>query len=360
MPITETPVCLADFERLAEAVLPPDVWDYFAGGSGTETTLAANRTDLERVAVVPRMLAGAEVSTKTRLLRSDVTMPVGVAPMAYQRLAHPSGEVGLATAAAGAGVPYTISTMSTTTIEEIAKSGAELWFQLYWQRDQSTVEQLVDRAVQAGCTALMVTVDVPVLGPRYRDARNAFALPPGITTVNLAVPEAPAAHTKQAGRSALASHSAEVFAPVLGWQQIEWLRERLEIPLLVKGILDPRDARIALETGVDGIVVSNHGGRQLDGSVSAIAALPAMVDAVGNDLELLLDSGVRSGTDVLRALALGATGVLVGRPLLYALAADGTDGARLGLSMLQTEIADALNLAGCPTPHAARALTVHT
>jgi 4-hydroxymandelate oxidase len=349
------PVCLADFEQLAAAVLPAGIRDYIDGGSGAETTLAANRAALDRVAVVPRMLAGSEVITETRLLRSDASIPVAVAPMAYQRLVHPEGELALAAAAADAGIPYVISTMSSTTIEEIAATGAEVWFQLYWQREHAAVEKLVDRAVDAGCTALMVTVDVPILGSRLRDLRNAFALPPHVLAANLADPAAPVAHASASGTSALATHTSQVFAPGLGWHQIEWLREQIGIPLVVKGILDPRDARLAVDAGADAVVVSNHGGRQLDGAVASVTALPAVIDAVGNDCEVLLDSGIRSGTDVLRALALGASGVLVGRPLLWALA---VDSAELALTMLRGEIHDAFTLAGCRDADAVRDLVV--
>ncbi len=349
------PVCLADFERLAAAVLPADVRDYIAGGSGTETTLAANRAALDRVAVVPRMLAGSEVITETRLLRTDASMPVAVAPMAYQRLVHPDGELALAAAAADAGVPYVISTMSSATIEEIAATGADVWFQLYWQREHAAVEKLVDRAVDAGCSALMVTVDVPILGRRLRDLRNAFALPGDVLAANLADPSAPVAHAHAAGTSALATHTSEVFAPGLGWHQIEWLRDQIGIPLVVKGILDPRDARLAVDAGADAVVVSNHGGRQLDGAIPSVTALPAVIDAVGDDCEVLLDSGIRSGTDVLRALALGASGVLVGRPLMWALA---VDGAKAALWLLHREVQDAFTLAGCRDPESARDLVV--
>jgi 4-hydroxymandelate oxidase len=354
------PVCLADFERLADAVLPTDVRDWLNGGSGTETTLALNRSALEAVAVVPRVLAGAEISTRTRLLQSEVAMPAGVAPMAYQRMVHRDGEVALAAAAAAAGVPYVASTLSSVPIEDIAGTGAEVWFQLYWLRERSAVQSLVGRAVDAGCTAMVLTVDVPVLGPRLRDVRNAFALPADVTAANLTTEESATAQVSAEGSSALVAHTRELFAPALSWHDFGWLRQQVGIPLVLKGILDLRDARRAADAGADGIVVSNHGGRQLDGAVAAITALPPVVDAIGNDCEVLLDSGVRSGTDVLRALALGASGVLVGRPLMWALAVDGGRGARLALSLLQAEIRDALALAGCADPGAARDLRTVT
>jgi 4-hydroxymandelate oxidase len=279
-------------------------------------------------------------------------MPVVVAPMAYQRLLHPEGELLLARAAAEAGIPYTISTLSSYPLEKVAGFGSA-WFQLYWLRDRAMVESLVDRAEAAGCGALMVTVDVPVMGRRLRDVRNSFALPADVVAANL-VDAATEAHVGVPGLSAVAAHTASAFEPAMSWQDLEWLRARTTLPLVVKGILDPQDAVRAVEVGVTGIVVSNHGGRQLDGAVASINALPSVVGAVGNQCEVLLDSGIRGGTDVLRALALGASAVLVGRPLLWALAVDACGDA---LELLRRELADAMMLAGCADLAAAARLT---
>jgi 4-hydroxymandelate oxidase len=359
MPDAE-PLCLDDVARLAEAALPPEVWDYVSGGSGAESTLAANRAALDAVALLPRVLAGfAEASTACRLLATDASMPVGVAPMAYQRLVHPDGELAGAEAAREAGIPYVVSTVSSVRLEEIAKVGADTWFQLYWQRDRSVVADLVARAERAGCQALMMTADLPVLGRRLRDMRNAFSLPADIVAANLEG-GASRAHDTVPGESALAAHAAATFESGLGWADIEWLRARTTLPLLVKGILDPRDAVRAVESGVDGVVVSNHGGRQLDGAAPSIAALPGVVEAVGDRCAVLMDGGVRSGTDVLRALALGARGVLVGRPVAYGLAVDGVRGAGRVLSLLATELRDAMTLSGCADVAAARSVaTIH-
>ncbi|MEV0807739.1 alpha-hydroxy acid oxidase [Micromonospora sp. NPDC050200] len=356
------PAGLADFAELARAVLPPEVWDFVDGGSGAETTLAANRAALDRVAVLPRVLTGVE-SPRTRgaLLGREHAMPVAVAPMAYQRLLHPDGEPALAAAAAAAGVPYALSTLSSTPVEEVtAGSGGPIWFQLYWLRDRALVADLLDRAHTAGCAALMVTVDVPVLGRRLRDVRNAFALPPHVVAANLPGGRDDLAHTGTPGVSAIAAHTGAVFAPALNWADLDWLRQRTPLPLLVKGILDPRDAVRAAEVGADAVVVSNHGGRQLDGAPATATVLPEVVAAVDGRAEVLLDSGVRSGTDVLRALALGATGVLVGRPMLWALAAGGRAGAEAALALLATELRDALTLSGCADPGQARQLRTTT
>jgi 4-hydroxymandelate oxidase len=353
------PVCLADFEDAARARLPGDVWDHLAGGSGAETTLAANRAALDRLTVVPRVLTGAgEASTGARVLGLPCTMPVAVAPMAYQRLAHPDGEVALAAAAASAGVPYAASTMSSRPIEEIAATGATVWFQLYLLRDRALVTELLDRAEAAGCAAVMLTADVPVLARRLRDLRNSFALPAEVVAANLHGDPGDRSHTATPGESAVAAYTDAVFEPALSWRDVEWLRERTRLPLVVKGILDPRDAARAVAAGVDAIVVSNHGGRQLDAAPPSVLALPAVVDAVAGRCEILMDSGVRGGTDLLRALALGASAVLVGRPLLWALAVDGERGARAALALLRDELRSALTLAGCADPAAARELRV--
>ncbi|ADL46995.1 alpha-hydroxy acid oxidase [Micromonospora aurantiaca (nom. illeg.)] len=351
------PASLAEFAALARAVLPADVWDFVDGGSGTETALAANRAALDRVAVLPRMLAGVDdPSTEATLPGGRAALPVAVAPMAYQRLLHPDGEPALAAAARAAGVPYVASTLASTPIEEIAATGATVWFQLYWLRDRALVADLLDRASAAGCAAVMVTVDVPVLGRRLRDARNGFALPPHVTAANLPGGRDDLAHQGTPGVSAVAVHTGAVFAPALSWADLDWLRARTPVPLLVKGILDPRDAVRAADAGVDAVVVSNHGGRQLDAAPASAAVLPEVVAAVDQRCAVLLDSGVRGGVDVLRALALGADGVLLGRPLLWALAAGGRAGAEAALALLAGELRDALILSGCPDPASARRL----
>ncbi|MFI5496845.1 alpha-hydroxy acid oxidase [Actinoplanes sp. NPDC051859] len=356
------PACLADFAALARAVLAPDIWDFVDGGSGAEITRAANRAALNRVAVLPRVLTGAgSPRIGASLLGREQAMPVAVAPMAYQKLLHPDGELALAAAAGAAGLPYTLSTLSSVSIEEVAAAtDGPLWFQLYWLRDRGLVADLLDRATAAGSTALMVTVDVPVLGRRLRDVRNAFALPAHVTAANLPRGRDELAHAGTPGVSAIAAHTGALFAPALSWSDLEWLRARTELPLLVKGILDRRDAVRAVQTGVDAVVVSNHGGRQLDGAPASVSMLPEVVAAVDGRAEVLLDSGVRGGGDVLRALALGAAGVLLGRPLLWALAAGGRGGVETALALLAAEWRDALTLSGCADPAEARRLRTVT
>nr|DAB41472.1 TPA_exp: 2-hydroxy-acid oxidase [Streptomyces sp. CNB091] len=346
------PGSLADVERAAREALSPDVWDFVAGGSGGELTLAANRTALDRIALVPRALTGCTAASPgCTVLGEPWPMPAAVAPMAYQRLLHPEGEVAAARAAAATGVTYVISTMSSTPLDRITATGARTWFQLYWLRERARTADLVHRAEQAGCRALVLTVDVPVMGRRLRDARNGFALPGSVTAALLGDgPDSATAHTPDGTGSAVARHTSAVFDPGLGWQDIAWLRGITSLPLALKGVLSPDDARRAADAGVDLLVVSNHGGRQLDGAISSADALPAVTAAVAGRLPVLLDSGVRDGTDVLRALALGASGVLLGRPVLWGLAADGEAGVRTVLDQVRDELEHAMLLAGCPTP----------
>lgn len=352
---TTTAHTLADIARAAAERLPSDVRDFIDGGSGAELTLAANRAALDAVGLVPRVLTGGGADTRATLVGTAASMPVAVAPMAYHLLAHPEGEIATAEAAAAAGVPFTVSTLSSRTVEEIAKTDASLWFQLYWLRDRGLVEELLSRAEQANCRALVVTVDVPEMGRRLRDVRNGFALPSWLRAAHLE-PGPTEAHERRDSGSAVAAHTASAFDPALTWADLEWVRERTRLPLVVKGILDPRDAARCVGIGADAVVVSNHGGRQLDGAVPSVVALPGVVEAVGGAAEVLFDSGVRSGTDVLRALALGADGVLLGRPVLWGLAAAGRQGVGRVLQLLREELRQAMLLAGCADVTAAQAL----
>lgn len=280
-------------------------------------------------------------------------MPLVVAPMAYQRLVHPAGELAMARAAAAARIPLALSTMSSTPLENVA-AVAPCWFQLYWLRDRGQVRALIERAEGAGCTAILVTLDVPVMARRLRDVRNGFVLPPSVTPMLLSPDAAP--HTPRSGGSAVAAHTAVAFDPSLGWKDLEWLRSQTALPLALKGILDPKDAVRAVEVGADAVVVSNHGGRQFAGAVASITALPAVAEAVAGRCEVMLDGGIRSGTDVLRALACGADGVQIGRPLLWGLAIDGESGVTTLLELLRTELDEALLLSGCADLDAARSL----
>ncbi len=342
------PLTLRELELSAAATLPKDVWDFVAGGSGTELTLTANRQALDRIQLVPRILRNVSgCSTEAPLLGRTARLPLAVAPVAYHRLLHPEGELAVARAAKRAGVPFTAGMLSSFPVERIAAEGARTWFQLYWLRDEAKLFELVARAEEAGCEALMLTVDVPWMARRLRDIRNRFSLPEGVTAANLTGGVPSQAHQSRRGTSAVATHTGAIMTAALTWESVERLRARTTLPLVLKGVLDPRDARRAADSGVDALVVSNHGGRQLDGAVPSIEMLSAVSEAVAGDCEVLFDSGVRNGTDVLRALALGASGVLVGRPVMWGLAAAGEQGVDTVLGLLAEEFRDTLGLAGC-------------
>jgi 4-hydroxymandelate oxidase len=340
-----------ELAEAAKARLPRAVWDFAAGGAGAEHTLAANRAAFDRVTLVPRILAGTVPDPATRLLGTGMTMPVAVAPIAYLRMYHPDGDLAVVAAARRAGVPFTAAMLGSHAIEDVRPD----WFQLYWPHDRGLMLDLVRRAEQAGCSALVVTVDMPVMARRDRDVRNRFTLPDGVTAANLV----PAGRARDGGT--VAAHTNALFDPAVSWADLDWLRSRTDLPIALKGVLDPRDATRALAAGADALVVSNHGGRQLDGAVPAIAALPGIREAVGERAQILLDSGVRGGLDVVRALALGADGVLIGRPLVWGLSVGGTDGAAHVLGSLRDELCEVMALTGCATVRDARALsTVRT
>ena len=356
--MAEPLLCVRDAEHAAAGMLPRAVRDFIAGGSEAEVTLAANRAALDAVFLTPRVLAGITAADPgTMLVGCRSALPIAIAPMSYQRLIHPEGEIGLARAAREAGIPLALSMMSSSPLEEVAAVGGTLWFQLYLLRDRGQVAELIRRAEEAGCRALVLTVDVPRMGRRLRDMRNGFALPPEISAANLRDEAARLVRRPAAGASGVAVHTNEAFDPSLSWADVTWLRERTRLPLVLKGILHPDDARRAVEYGASAVVVSNHGGRQLDGAIASVTALPGVCEAVNGRCQVLLDSGIRSGTDVLRALSLGASGVLLGRPALWGLASGGARGAAQVLSLLADELTNAMALAGCPDVGSARLLS---
>ena len=345
------PCNLADYEQLARERLDPGAYGYFAGGAGDERTLHENVAAWSRWLLRPRALVDvSEAGTATTVLGTPVSMPLLVAPVAYQRMAHPDGEPGMARAAAAAGTIMVLSTLATSTPAEVAAAapGAPRWFQLYVFRDPGVTRALIDQAAEAGYLALALTVDAPRLGRRERDLRTGFEIPADVTVPSFAA----------AMGGAAAGTPMDMFArmdPSVSWRDLEQLCEETHLPILVKGILTAEDARLACEHGAAGVVVSNHGGRQLDGAPSSISALPRVVDAAGGRLEILMDGGVHSGQDVVKALALGAQSVMIGRAWVYALAACGEAGVRHLLSQMQREMAVTLALTGLTSGRAAKA-----
>jgi isopentenyl diphosphate isomerase/L-lactate dehydrogenase-like FMN-dependent dehydrogenase len=337
---------VGDFERAAEEKLEPGVAGYFFGGAGDEVTLAENVAAWRRWRLRPRMLAGHEAwRTGTELLGASLSMPVLVAPVAYQRLVHDDGEAGMARAAAAAGTAMCLSTLATARPSEVAAAapGARLWFQLYCFRDEGVTRALMEEAVESGFEAIVVTVDAPRGGRRERDLRTGFEVPEGI-----GVPSVQAALGSE--RAVTIAETFALMDPALGWSDLESLAAESDLPVLVKGVLTGEDAALAVERGAAGVVVSNHGGRQLDCVAAGADALPEVVDAVEGRGAVLVDGGVRRGTDVAIALALGADAVLVGRPALWGLAVDGEAGARRVLGLLREELELALALCGCASP----------
>lgn len=351
------PINLFEYEALAPQYLSPMALDYYASGAWDEVTLRDNRRAFESLKLRPRMLVDvSQRDLSVEVLGQTLAMPILIAPMAFQCLAHPEGEVATARIAAELGTVMVLSTLSTKRLEDVAVASGQvksqtnnpLWFQLYVHRDRTLTRALVERAEAAGFSALCLTVDAPVLGRRERDRRNQFTLPPGMELANLTT-MADLAIPKAAGESGLFAYFAQQLDPGLTWRDLEWLRSITELPVVVKGILRGDDARRAVDCGARAIIVSNHGGRQLDGAIATIEALPEVVAAVGETVEVLVDGGIRRGTDILKALALGAKAVLVGRPLLWGLAADKEAGGRHVLELLRDELDVAMALSGCAT-----------
>ncbi|MEH1927968.1 alpha-hydroxy acid oxidase [Nostoc sp.] len=353
------PINLFEYEKLAKDHLSQTTLDYYSSGAWDEITLQDNRAAFERVKLRPRMLVDVSDvydglhlrNLTTSILGQSLQLPLLIAPMAFQCLAHPDGEVATALAAASAGVGMVLSTMATKSIEEVATACEKFpdslrWFQLYIHKDRGLTRALVEKAYKAGYKALCLTVDAPVLGQRERDRRNEFALPPDLHLANLAtISGLDISHEK--GESGLFTYFAQQLNPAVTWHDLEWLQSLSPLPLVIKGILRGDDAVRAVEYGAKAIVVSNHGGRQLDGAIASLDALAEIVAAVDGKVEVVLDGGIRRGTDILKALALGAKAVLIGRPILWGLAVAGQVGVSHVISLLQDELNLAMALSGC-------------
>jgi 4-hydroxymandelate oxidase len=320
------------------------VWDFVEGGAGAEITLDANRRMFDNLEIEPRVLVDVSTcDTKSRIFGADLPSPVGIAPTAYHRMVWDEGET--ATAQGAQGALFIVSIFASCSIEDIARHATgPLWLQLYWLQQREALAALAKRAVTAGYEALVLTVDAPRIGRRLRDIRNEFAVPPHIQAVNLD----PALMAPAYDADGIAKHARQTFDQTITWSDLEWLKGLTDLPLVLKGVLSPEDAELAIQHGVDAIVVSNHGGRQLDGAVPSLRALPAIAQRVAGRIPVLFDGGVRSGRDVFIALASGATSVLIGRPVLWALGAGGAPMVTSLLGMLNEELENVMALAGRP------------
>ena len=334
-----------DAERIAEQAVTPEAWSYIVGGAGDERTLRWNREAFSKYRLRPRVLVDVStVSTETTVLGTPVSMPALVAPMAFQQIAHEEGEVAMARGAAAAGTLMCVSTVATATPADIASAApdAPRWLQIYVFRDRGVSDDVIAQALEAGFSALVLTADLPVYGIRHREARTGFEAPEDD------VPALVAARAR--GGESEGHHSLGLLESGLEWDYVTELREQWNVPVVVKGLVTAEDADLACQYGASGVVVSNHGGRQLDGAIASLEALPEVVEAVGGRAEVFLDGGIRRGTDVVMALALGARAVLVGRPVLYGLAFGGSKGVEQVLEIVREETENALALLGCRSP----------
>lgn len=338
-------VTVRDYERRASSLLSKMAYDYYRSGADAERALRRNVRAFRRWVIWYRVLVDvAERDLSTTILGFPVSTPILVAPTAYHKLAHPDGEIATARAAAEVGTIYVASTLATTSLEDVAEStSAPKWFQLYVHKDREFTESLVHRAESAGYEALVITVDTPLLGRRVRDEKNRFDLPPGLVMSNLVGAMA----DRPDDQSLLSSYVAQRHDASFTWKDLAWLRSLSHLPIVLKGIVRADDAARAADLGVSGIIVSNHGGRQLDASPATLDALPGVVEAVGSRCEVYLDGGVRWGEDVFKALALGARAVLLGRPVLWGLAVAGQPGVADVLRLLTAELSRTLALSGC-------------
>jgi len=361
------PLTIADLKSLAQRRVPKMFFDYADSGAWTEQTYRANESDFAKIGLRQRVLVDMTNRTlETTMVGQKVSMPVALAPTGMTGMQHADGEMLAAQAAEEAGVPFTLSTMSICSIEDVASVTTKpFWFQLYVMKDKDFVLNLINRAKAAKCSALVLTADLQILGQRHKDLRNGLSAPPKFTPKHIwQMATRPfwcldmlqtkrrsfgniVGHAKNVSDlSSLSSWTAEQFDPQLSWADVAWIKEQWGGPLIIKGICDVEDAKAAADTGADAIIVSNHGGRQLDGAPSSISVLPSIVDAVGDRIEVHLDGGIRSGQDVLKAVALGAKGTYIGRPFLYGLGAMGKEGVTLALSILRKEMDVTMALCG--------------
>ncbi|XP_058731875.1 glycolate oxidase 1-like isoform X1 [Vicia villosa] len=339
---------VSEFEAIAKQKLPKMIYDYYASGAEDQWTLKENRNAFSRILFRPRILRDvSKIDLTTNVLGFDISMPIMIAPTAMQKMAHPEGEYATARAASAAGTIMTLSSWATSSVEEVASTGPGIrFFQLYVLKDRNVVTQLVRRAESAGFKAIALTVDTPILGRREADIKNRFTMPPHLILKNYEGLDL-GKLDKKTNDSGLASYVAGQVDRSLNWKDVKWLQTITSLPILVKGVITSEDTKLALQAGVSGIIVSNHGARQLDYVPATITALEEVVKAAGGKIPVFLDGGVRRGTDVFKALALGASGVFIGRPVVFSLAADGEAGVRKVLEILHDEFQLTMALCGC-------------
>ncbi|KAH8394715.1 hypothetical protein KR222_002420 [Zaprionus bogoriensis] len=342
-------VSVSDFEKRARAKMEKHALDYYKNGAGEQVTVSLNHEAYKRLRLRPRFLRDvSRLDVSCDILGEHLGWPLGIAPSAMQKLAHPDGEIGMARAAGKAGSIYILSTLSTTSLEDLAAAAPDTckWFQLYIYKERSVTEQLVRRAERANFKALVVTIDTPINGDRRADARNKFCLPPHLCLANFQGEMAQGIVCSRGG-SGLNEYVASHYDPSITWKDIKWLQQLTQLPIILKGILTAEDAELAREFGCSGIIVSNHGGRQLDTAPATIEVLPEIVAAVGKDLLVMLDGGIMQGNDIFKALALGAKTVFIGRPALWGLATDGQDGVEQLLTVIRDDFETTMRLTGC-------------
>nr|CAH7751278.1 unnamed protein product [Callosobruchus chinensis] len=343
------PICIKDFEEYAYKTLPRNALDYYRSGAGQQETLVNNKRAYSNYRIRPRCLRNVDKRDLSVTIQGErISMPIGISPTAMQKMAHPDGECANARAAQDMGTIFTLSTISTSSIEEVARAAPRgiKWFQLYIYKDREVTKQLVWRAEKAGFKALVLTVDAPFFGLRLADIRNKFALPPHLSLANFQGNKSTDI-TKSTDGSSLSKYVNSLFDQTIEWKDIAWLKSITKLPIIVKGVLNPEDAITAVEAGVSGILVSNHGARQVDGWPASIEALPEIAKAVGDRVEVYVDGGVTDGTDVFKALALGAKMVFMGRPALWGLAHSGEEGVKSVLNIIKREFDNTCAISGC-------------
>ena len=344
------PINTSEFEQAAQQKLTKPIYDYIASGACDEYTLKRNTSSFEHIQILPRLFGSTNVVlTEIELFQQTLAQPMFVSPMAFQSLVNPLGEIATVTAINEIGIGMTVSTLSSVSLEDVAiASTCPLWFQLYFYKDRTITQELIQRAELAGYRALVVTVDTPIMGKRECDIRNQFKLPDGVSAKNFINQQLRLIQSQKQG-SNVKNYTDDLFDRTLTWKDIEWIQSQTKLPVILKGLMHEDDALIALDLNIAAIIVSNHGGRQLDGMPATIEVLPDIARRVNKKIPILIDGGFRSGTDIFKAIALGADCIMIGRPILWALAYNGVDGIKHLFDIYRTEFIETMTLCGCST-----------